>query len=342
MTLRNTTVTANRKRAITILLLAPIFICLVILLSMLFGTKQIPYTTILESFIHFDKDNADHHIITYSRFPRAIGSFLIGMFLAISGSLMQGMTRNYLASPSIMGVTAGSGFVITICIVFFPNSGSFSLILYSLIGSFLGVVIVFGLASVISNGFHPVRLAIIGTIIGTFLSSLASALAIYFKVTQQVSFWYNARLHQLDPTLITLSIPFAIIGVGLAILVSKSVTIISLGEEVAVGLGEKTFKTKVLVIIAVSILTGISVALAGGIAFVGLIIPHITRFFIGSDYRLIVPVSGVLGGLFLTLADVGSRFLNYPFETPISVVTSIIGVPFFLYLIKKKGGKRYA
>lgn len=340
--MKHTSITANKKRAITILLLSPIFICLVILISMLLGTKQIPYSTILDSFIHFDQDNADHHIITYSRFPRAIGAFLIGVFLAIAGSLMQGMTRNYLASPSIMGVTAGSGFIITICIVFFPGSGSFSLIIYSLIGSLLGVIIVFGLASVISNGFHPVRLAIIGTIIGTFLSSLSSALAIYFKVTQQVSFWYNARLHQLDPALIKLSIPFAIIGIGLAILVSKSVTIISLGEEIAVGLGEKTFKAKILVIISVSILTGISVALAGGIAFVGLMIPHITRYLIGSDYRLIVPVSGVLGGLFLTLADVGSRFLNYPFETPISVVTSIIGVPFFLYLIKKKGGKRYA
>ena len=332
----------NRKIAITILALSPILICIVLLVSMLFGTKTIAHTTVLEAFFDFDPDNADHQIITYSRFSRAIGSFLIGAFLAISGSLMQGMTRNYLASPSIMGVTAGSGFAITICIIFFPNSGSFSLIIYSLIGSLLGVLIVFGLASVIANGFHPVRLAIIGTIIGTFLSSFSSALAIYYKVTQQVSFWYNARLHQLDPTLIKMSIPFGIVGVCIAIYISKSITIISLGEEMAVGLGEKTFMTKMFAIIAVAILTGISVALAGEIAFIGLIIPHMTRFLIGSDYRFVIPVSGVLGGLFLTLADVGSRFLNHPFETPISVITSLIGVPFFLFLIKKRGGKGYA
>lgn len=332
----------NRRKSICIFFISPFFICLAILLSILLGTKSISPITVFDAFVSFDHENVDHHIITYSRLPRAVGSFLIGAFLAISGSLMQGMTRNYLASPSIMGVTAGSGFIITICIIFFPESGGFSLIVYSLIGSLFGIILVFGFASMIANGFYPVRLAIIGTIIGTFLNSFASALAIYFNVTQHVSFWFNARLHQLDPTIILFSIPFGIIGICLAIYISKSLTILSLGDEVAVGLGEKTRKIKILVILSVAILTGISVAIAGGVAFVGLIIPHVTRLIIGGDYRYIIPVSGILGGLFLICADVGSRLMNYPFETPISVVTSIIGVPFFLYLIKKNGGKQYA
>lgn len=185
-------------------------------------------------------------------------------------------------------------------------------------------------------------MAIIGTIIGTFLSSISAAMASYFQVSQNISFWYNARLHQIDPNLIKLAIPFALVGIGLALLISKSITVLSLGHEVSVSLGQKNVFVKVVAIISVVILTGISVALAGNIGFVGLIIPHITRFLVGFDYRLIISCAGVIGAIFLALSDILSRFLNHPFETPIGVVTALIGVPFFLYLIRKRGGMKYA
>ncbi len=216
------------------------------------------------------------------------------------------------------------------------------LIVCSLIGSALGVGIVFGIASLLPGGLSPVRMAIIGTIIGTFLSSVSAAVATYFQVSQNISFWYNARLYQLDPTLIKLAIPFAVVGIVMALCISPSVTILSLGEEVSVGLGQRTLLVKAAATGAVVILTGISVALAGKIGFVGLLIPHIARFFVGVDYRRIIPCAGVLGGLFLGLCDILSRFLNYPFETPIGVLTALFGVPFFLYLIRKRGGGKHA
>jgi len=188
----------------------------------------------------------------------------------------------------------------------------------------------------------PVRMAIIGTIIGTFLSSMAAAMASYFQVSQNISFWYNARLHQMDPNLIKLAVPFALVGMAVALFISKSITILSLGEEISVGLGQRTVLVKAIATASVVILTGISVALAGNIGFVGLIIPHITRFLVGVDYRWIIPCAGVLGAIFLALSDILSRFLNYPFETPIGVVTSLIGVPFFLYLVYKRGGGKHA
>jgi len=157
-----------------------------------------------------------------------------------------------------------------------------------------------------------------------------------------VSFWYNARLHQMDPGLIKLAVPFALVGIALALMISRSITILSLGEEVSVGLGQRTKLVKAMAVASVVLLTGISVALAGNIGFVGLIIPHITRFLVGADYRWIIPCAGVLGAVFLALADILSRFLNYPFETPVGVVTSLIGVPFFLYLIYKRGGGKDA
>lgn len=332
---------ARHSAAVLILGSSPFLIVFTIVISVIYGAKNIDIGTIREALFHFDAGNVNHQIIIHSRLPRAVGALLIGAFLAISGALMQGMTRNYLASPSIMGVSDGSAFAITLCMVFMPDSNSMEMILYSFMGSALSIVIVFGLASLLPGGLSPVHMAILGTIIGTFLSSLSAAMAAYFQISQNISFWYNARLHQLNPELIKLAIPFAVIGIVLAIWLSKSITVLSLGEEIALSLGQKTKLIKFATMLTVVILTGISVALAGKIGFVGLIVPHIVRFLTGVNYRWIIPCSGIVGALFLALCDVVSRFLNYPYEMPIGVVTSLLGVPFFLYLIRSKGdGKR--
>ncbi|MDQ0418068.1 iron complex transport system permease protein [Croceifilum oryzae] len=322
-----------------IILTAPLLIVLVIFLSILYGAKSFDPMTVWNAIFHYHADNQDHAIIQSSRVPRALGALLVGAYLAISGALMQGMTRNYLASPSIMGVTDGSVFVITLCMVFIPSLSSYQMIFASMIGSALGAIIVFGFGSLIRNGLSPIRLAIIGTVIGTFLSSLSAAIASYFQVSQNVSFWYNARLHQIDPSMLKLAIPFGVIGIILALYVSKSITILSLGEDISITLGQRTKYIKIISMLAVIFLTGTAVALVGKIGFVGLIIPHMTRFLVGIDYKWVIPCAGIVGGLFLAICDILSRFINYPFETPIGVLTAIIGVPFFLYLIRSKGGK---
>lgn len=325
-----------------ILVMAPAVCLLLMGASILYGAKNITMDTVWDSIFAFDPNSVDHQIIRSSRLPRVIGAMLIGAFLAISGALMQGMTRNYLASPSIMGVSDGSVFAVTLFMVLMPNASSGLYIASSLVGSAIGAAVVFGLAWLIPGGMRPVQLAILGTVIGTFLSGTAEAIAAYFQISQTVSLWYNARLHAMDPELIELSLPFAVAGLGLALTLSKSVTLLSLGDDTAKGLGVRPWIIKALAMLAVVILTGVSVALAGKVAFVGLIIPHIARYLSGSDYRWIVPVSGVLGGLFLALCDILARFVNYPFETPVGVITSIIGVPFFLYLIKTRGGAQRA
>jgi iron complex transport system permease protein len=332
------------KKTIPLLILymAPFLILLTILLSVFYGAKNIDYITVWNAIFHYDAGNVDHAIIMTSRLPRALGALLVGAFLAISGALMQGMTRNYLASPSIMGVADGSAFIITVSMIFLPNMTSIEMILLSMVGSALGAGMVYGFGSMLPNGLSPVRLAIIGTVIGTFLSSLSQALASYYQVSQNISFWYNARLHQIDPELLTLAVPCGIIGIILALLVSKSVTILSLGEEVSIGLGQRTALVKVICILSVICLTGTAIALVGKIGFVGLIIPHISRMLVGMDYKWLIPCAGILGAVFLGLCDVISRFINYPFETPIGVVTALIGVPFFLYLIRTKGGRGHA
>ncbi|MED4069981.1 FecCD family ABC transporter permease [Priestia endophytica] len=327
---------------ILILCSTPFLVIATILLSILYGAKDISILSVWNAFMHYDPSNVDHNVILTSRLPRVLAALLVGAFLAISGALMQGITRNYLASPSIMGISDGSAFVITILMVVSPNLSSTTMILYSIAGSALGAALVLGFGSLVPNGLSPIRLAIIGTVIGTFLSGISSAIASYFQVSQNISFWYNAKLHNVDMDVLTLSVPAGIIGIFLALFISKSVTILSLGDEVSTNLGERTGLIKTLAILAVVILTGTTVALVGKIGFVGLIIPHMTRFLIGIDYKWLIPCAGAIGAVFLALCDVISRFVNYPFETPIGVVTSLIGIPFFLYLVKKKGGEKNA
>ncbi|WP_226639672.1 FecCD family ABC transporter permease [Priestia flexa] len=327
---------------VLILVVAPLFVVGSLILSILYGADNIGIKTVWNAIFHYDQANVDHNIILTSRVPRAVAALLVGAFLAISGSIMQGMTRNYLASPSIMGVTDGSAFVITLCMVLAPSMSSLEMVLFSIVGSALGAGIVFGFGSLLPNGLSPVRLAIIGTVIGTFLSGTSAAIASYFQVSQDISFWYNTKLHQIDPALLKLTIPFGLIGLLLALSISKSITILSLGDEVSISLGQRTKAIKLLSLLAVVCLTGIAVAVVGKVGFVGLIIPHITRFLVGIDYKWVIPCAGVIGGVFLVVSDIISRFINSPFETPVGVITSLIGVPFFLYLIRTRGGEKHA
>ncbi|MFS0876213.1 FecCD family ABC transporter permease [Solibacillus isronensis] len=320
----------------------PILIVVVTLMSISMGTKSIALETIIDAFIRYDKENIDHQIIWSGRVPRALAVLFVGAFLATAGAIMQGVTRNFLASPSIMGVTDGSAFFITMAFVFLPGISSFNLVLLSMLGSLFGGALVFGFASLIKNGLSPVRLAIIGTVIGTFISSIGTAIAMYHQISQTITMWYNSKVHMVEMELIYLCVPIGMIGLLLAISLARAVTITALGEDVAVGLGQNTRIIKVLSMLAVAILTGTAVALVGKIAFVGLVVPHIVRMVMGVDYRVIIPCSAVMGAFFLAGCDLVSRYINFPFETPIGVVTALIGVPFFLYLIRRKGGEKYA
>ncbi|MCM3721316.1 FecCD family ABC transporter permease [Solibacillus isronensis] len=320
----------------------PVLIVVVTIMSISMGTKSISLETINDAFIRYDKENIDHQIIWSGRLPRALAVLCVGAFLATAGAIMQGITRNFLASPSIMGVTDGSAFFITMAFVFLPGISSFNLVLLSMLGSLFGGALVFGFASIIKNGLSPVRLAIIGTVIGTFISSIGTAIAMYHQISQTITMWYNSKVHMLEMELIYLCVPIGMIGLILALSLARAVTITALGEDVAVGLGQNTRIVKVLSMLAVAILTGTAVALVGKIAFVGLVVPHIVRMLVGVDYRVIIPCSAVMGAFFLAGCDLLSRYINFPFETPIGVVTALIGVPFFLYLIRRKGGEKYA
>ncbi|MGX7014340.1 FecCD family ABC transporter permease [Vagococcus silagei] len=332
----------KRQKKWLIALILSGLISVTIFLSLMIGSTNYSFQTIVDAAFHFDPENMEHQILLNSRVPRALGALLVGAAISMSGSLMQGMTRNYLASPSIMGVSDGSIFAITLSMIFLPQASSITLIFLSFLGSLFGMTLVYVLATLIPGGMSPISLAILGTVLGMFLSGVSQALSTYFQVSQSISFWYNTRLHQIDPVMLKIAFPVVLIGLIGVFYVTRSITAISLGDDVALGLGVPVIRMKIVTIISVALLTGISVALVGKVTFIGLVIPHVVRYLIGEDYKKIVPMSALAGAIFLALADVISRVVNPPFEMPVGVVTALVGVPYFLYLIRRNGGQQRA
>jgi iron complex transport system permease protein len=328
---------ARRLIGTIILIAGTLLLIFSIGLSIIFGVSDISLGTVWNSIFHYDTTNTSHQIIQRLRLPRAVAAVLIGAMLAASGAIMQGMTRNPLASPQIMGVTSGATFMIAIALVFLPGLSNVNLLLFAFAGAGLGLGLVFGVGLLARTGLTPVKLALAGTAITALLGSFSNALAIHFDVARDLSFWYAGGVANVQWDTVKLLFPAAVIGMILALFISGSVTTLSLGEDVATGLGLKTGAVKVAGVLVVLILTGAAVSVGGTIGFVGLVIPHITRFIVGPDYRWIIPCSAILGGILLNFADILSRMVNPPFETPVGALTALIGVPFFIYLARREG-----
>ncbi|MBO8172470.1 MAG: iron ABC transporter permease [Bacillaceae bacterium] len=312
---------------------------LVMFLSISMGFARINLSTIWESMVHFDSSSTDHQIIRDVRFPRTIASALTGAFLAISGSIMQGMTRNPLGDPSILGVTSGAAFAIAVSFAFLPDLTTPALMVAAFVGALLGASMVFGAGALSRGGLTPVKLVLAGAAVSALLTSLSTAIAIHFDVAKEMNFWFAGSFSSVKwayvyPLMMTGVITFAIV-----MIMARSITVLSLGEEVSKGLGQRTFLIKVIGAAVILVMTGMSVAVAGVISFLGLIVPHMARILIGVDYRFIIPFSGILGAILLVAADIGARMINPPFETPVGAITTLLGGPFFLYLARREGSK---
>lgn len=307
-------------------------------LSIAYGAADIKLETVWQAIIEFNPDNTSHQIIRELRLPRAIGAALVGAFLAVSGAIMQGMTRNPLASPSIMGVTDGAAFALVLIMAFSPGITTIGMTIASLVGAGIAVALVFMVGSLSTSGLTPVKLALAGVAIGTLLSSVSSVISLHFNLEKQLGFWLAGGLAGTGWTSIQILLIAGVIGLIIAFSIARSITVLNLGEDIAAGLGQRNIITKIMGIITVLVLTGSAVSVAGAVGFLGLIIPHMARFIMGTDYRWIIPASAIFGALLLVLSDVVSRLINAPFETPVGAITSLIGVPFFLYLARGSSG----
>jgi iron complex transport system permease protein len=254
---------------------------------------------------------------------------------------MQGVTKNPLADPGLLGLTAGANAALAITIALYPKANYLIIITACFIGAALGVVLVFGISSFKRGGFAPFKIVLAGAAVSTFLYAIAEGIGIYFKISKDVSMWTAGGLIGTSWSQLKIIVPFILISMLIAFFLSKQLTILSLSEEVAVGLGQKTTQIKVILFIVITLLAGASVALVGNMAFVGLMVPHMVRAIVGTDYRFVIPMSIFSGASLMLLADTLGRTINAPYETPIAAIIAAMGLPFFLLIIHK-GGKAFS
>lgn len=311
-----------------------LLLCLVASIS--FGAAEISLDTVYAALIGFD-GSTDHLIIRTLRLPRSLIAIIVGAALAVAGALMQGLTRNPLAEPGILGINSGAALAVVITI-FFLGSSSLSVYAWcAFLGAGVTVVLVYWLGSLGRGGLTPLNLTLAGAALSALFSSLTTGILIFSQKTlDEIRFWLAGSLAGRDFTLFWEVLPYIVIGLVIAFAISRPITTLSLGEDVAKGLGQRTAWVKVTAAVSVVLLAGSSVAVAGPIGFIGLVIPHIVRLFVGFDYRWILPYAAVFGAILLLVADMSARLLIKPQELPVGVMTALIGAPFFIYLARWK------
>jgi iron complex transport system permease protein len=309
-------------------------------LSIALGQTPIPLTTTFNAIFQYDPDSTEHVIITTTRISRAVIATVIGASLAIAGALMQALTRNPLADPTVFGINAGALFFIVFVVSFLSVTSLTHLMWMGFLGAAVAAILVYFLGSLGRDGLSPLKIVLAGSAISAlFISFTQGMLVLNEHNLEGVLFWLSGSVAGRTLDMLKPILPFMLGAVVLAFLLGRSINILTTGEDIAKGLGQRTLLVKILIGVIVVILSGGSVAVGGSIGFIGLIIPHIVRSLVGMDYRWIVPYCALLGASLLLLADVAARFIIMPQEMPIGVMTAFIGTPFFIYIARKGRNK---
>jgi iron complex transport system permease protein len=313
--------------------------CLLVLVSaasISFGAANMRLMTAWEAVFNFNPLLTEHQIIQTLRFPRTVADIIVGCSLAICGAIMQGTTRNPLADSGLMGISSGATFAIALCMAYLPSRTYGQMMLFACLGAAITTGMTYFIASLGKRGMTPQRLVLSGISISMLFGAFSQYIAIRYNLGQALAYWTAGGTAGVKWSELAVVSPFFVAGVLAAVALSPSITLMSLGEEVATGLGLKTGMVKGISTLIVLLLTGLSVIVIGPVGFIGLITPHIVRYLVGVDYRYIIPASGLYGALLTVAADLIGRLINKPFETPISVIFAVVGVPYFLYLARKQ------
>ncbi|RAW15528.1 iron ABC transporter permease [Paenibacillus taichungensis] len=315
-----------------------LIVCFII--AMMFGAEETTFRNLWLTLTSATK-NDNILILREIRLPRELAAMLIGAALAISGGIMQGITRNPLADPGLLGLTSGANMALALAFVFMPSLGYFGIMVACFVGAALGAALVIVLGSMRRGSLSPIRVVLAGAAVSAFMYAISDGISIYFKISKDVSMWTSGGLIGTTWGQIQAIAPVILVGLLIVPFLSNQINILSLSDEVATGLGQKLVLIKTVLFLLVIVLTGASVALIGNMAFVGLMIPHIVRKLVGTDYRYIIPVSIFAGASFMLLAETLGRTINAPYETPVVAIASMLGLPFFLFVVRR-GGKAFS
>lgn len=309
----------------------------VLVLSITVGARPIALADIWNALTAFDATQTNYKIILDLRLPRTLVGLLVGAALGLSGAILQGATRNPLADPGILGINAGATLCVVLGISVFGITQLSSYVWLAFLGAGAAMLVVYLVASLGREGATPVKLALAGAAVTAALTSVTSAILITnVETLDQIRFWQVGALTGRTTDILLQVAPFILAGTVLALLTSRILDGLALGDDVARGLGLKVQRGRALVGLAAVILAGAATAAAGPIAFVGLTVPHLARAFTGPNYRWILPYSMLLAPILLLGADIIGRIIVPPGELQVGIVTAALGAPFFIALVRRR------
>lgn len=329
---------SNKSKAYVLVALL-LLLALSFLGSLLLGYIKTNFNDLINTYSNYT-EITEHIILRTSRMPRALTALFIGASLGISGLLMQTLTKNPMASPGLLGVNSGASFFMVFAFSYFPKLSQAQIMIFSFMGAALAVIIVYALAGGVKGSIQTFDLTLSGAAVSAFFASFTQIILFKDQKTmEEVLFWLTGSVEGRSMNLLIMVIPYMVIAMIFCFIIAGKLNIFSLGEEMAKGLGLNTDLLKIQILLVVVVLAGASVAVAGPIGLVGLIIPHLVRYLVGSEFKWAIPYNIVLGAIFLLLADIGSRFIIFPKEIPVGAVTAILGTPFFIYIARKAENK---
>jgi iron complex transport system permease protein len=309
---------------------------LAVMASLAIGSKPIPAAAVLDAVWSFDPANTDHLIVRDLRLPRTLVGVAVGASLAVAGALMQGITRNPLADPGLLGVNAGAAFAVALSIWAFDLADLSTQVWFAFIGAGVVSIVVYALGSMGRGGATPVRLALAGAALSALLGSFtATFLLLDASTLERFRYWDVGALAGRDAEIARQLAPFVAVGLLVAFAIARPMNALGLGEDAARALGTRVGVTRLMAAIAVMLLCGSAVAAAGPIIFVGLVVPHVARVIFGPDQRWLLPACALGGAAFLLACDIAGRIVARPGEVQVGIMTAIIGGPAFVFLVRR-------
>ena len=324
---------AGKRTAL--LLLAVVVLAAACAASLAIGARGLPLSTIWEAVTTFNPQDGDHAVVI-ARIPRTVLGLLAGAALGLAGAAMQGVARNPLADPGILGLNAGAALAVVVGIYVFGITSLTGYIWFAFVGAAAAAVVVYAIASRGRDGATPVKLALAGAALSAGLFSLMNVILVSSQDTlDRFRFWQVGGIAGRDWSVILPGLPFLAVGALIVLLTGRILNSLALGDDIARGLGQRVGLTRAITALGIVLLTGTATALAGPIGFVGLVIPHAVRFLTGPDYRWILPFSLVVAPMLLLASDIIGRVVLLPGEVPAGIMTALVGAPVFVWLIRR-------
>jgi len=305
-----------------------------VVLSIVVGSNQLGPDELWHALTAYSGTTADQVVVDL-RLPRTVAALVVGAGLGVSGAVIQALTRNPLGDPGILGVDAGAGLFVAIGVML-GAATAVQYLPFAFVGAFVVTVLVYLIGSAGRGAPDPIRLTLAGVALAAVLTGITSAMTLLDPVTfNRLRAWNAGSFVERGFDVILPALPFTVVGVLLALLCARPLTTMGLGDDLASSLGTNIVRTRIVSVVAITLLAGSATAIAGPVAFVGLMVPHIARWIVGPDQRWIIPYCVVIAPVVLLMSDVIGRVILWPSEVPVGVVTAFVGAPVLIHLVRR-------